>query len=471
MISSSFLKKIGTLTLFLFLLISIQEVASGSEKPNIIVILTDDQGWADTGFNGSTDIRTPHLDDLASNGIRMTSGYVTHSYCSPSRAGLITGRYQYRFGHENNIPFDPENPELGTPLSETFLSTALKNHGYTTAAIGKWHLGDHKRFWPTNRGFDHWFGFTGGGMNYWGKPKQANRPIAGILRNGEPVPADQISYLTDDFTNEAVQFVKRNKDRPFFLYLAYNAPHGPNHVTRKYLKQTRHIEYSDRSVYAAMIAAIDRGVGKLQSTLTNLGLSKNTLIFFLSDNGGRFPMANNKPFRGHKGMLFEGGIRVPFTITWPKKLDGGNVYHKPVSALDIFPTAMAAAGASPSDYSQVDGVNLLPYLKNKKNGAPHDALFWRYSGGKGYAVRKGKYKLVRSEYKQKKLLFNLKKDPHEHHNIADTHPGKVNDLQRTYDRWEKEMRNPRWTDGHIENVHQKERSWENTRMKATEEQK
>lgn len=461
------LNKFGQISFLLLILLTVRGTALAEEKPNIIVILTDDQGWADVGFNGSTDIPTPHTDELASSGVRFTSGYVTHSYCSPSRAGLITGRYQYRFGHENNIMYDPDNPELGTPLSETFLSSALKNHGYTTAAIGKWHLGDHERFWPTNRGFDYWFGFTGGHMSYWGKAK---RPVAGIMRNGNPVPADQISYLTDDFTNEAVRFVKRNKDQPFFLYLAYNAPHSPDQVTRSYLKQTRHIEYADRSVYAAMIAAIDLGVGKLQSTLTNLGLANNTLIFFLSDNGGRFPVANNRPFRGHKGMLFEGGIRVPFTVTWPNKLDGGKVYHKPVSALDIYPTAMAAAGASPAKYNHVDGVNLLPYLKNKKNGSPHDALFWRYSGGKGYAVRNGTYKLVRSEYKQKKLLFNMKKDPYEHHNIADENPGKVKELQRTYERWEKEMRKPRWSDPHIENAHRKEQSWENNRKKATKGQ-
>lgn len=428
------------------------------KSPNIIIILTDDQGWGDVGFNGCTDIPTPHLDSLARSGVIFSQGYASHSYCSPSRAGLMTGRYQQRFGHECNLPYDLdlEDTTIGLPLSETLLSQVLKEHGYATCAIGKWHLGDNPHYWPTARGFDHWFGFSGGGLSYWGDTGK-KPPILGVLRNGKIVPKKELTYLTDDFTNEAVRFIKDHRDKPFFMYLAYNTPHAPIHATRAYLARTDHIEDGARSAYAAMIVGLDEGVGKIKSTLDKLGLSHNTLIFFYSDNGGHLHGANSQPFRGHKGQLFEGGIRVPFFVTWPARITGGQTFTKPIIALDIFPTALAAAGIQSPSSLQLDGIDLLPYMTGQARHTPHETLYWRYSGGKGYAVRHGQYKLVRSEYKQRALLFDMIHDPYEHHDLASALPDKVTELQRLYARWSKQIVPPKWNDPHIENVHKEEK--------------
>ncbi|MGB5262956.1 MAG: sulfatase-like hydrolase/transferase, partial [Lutimonas sp.] len=236
---------------FLLNLLFTSLISYGQEKPNIILILTDDQGWADVGFNGATDIPTPHLDRLASEGVIFSNGYVSHPYCSPSRAGILTGRYQARFGHDCNMPYDTENDAtIGTPLSEKLIPEALKENGYRTSAIGKWHIGDHPDLYPTEQGFDHWFGFPGGGMNYWGISKDA---LNTVYRNGVPVPENELSYLTDDFTNEAIDFINQDVEKPFFIYLAYNAPHAPDHATEKYLEETKHIEYAGRSIYGAMV--------------------------------------------------------------------------------------------------------------------------------------------------------------------------------------------------------------------------
>lgn len=428
-----------------------------ADKPNIIVILTDDQGWGDVGFNGCTDIPTPHLDSLARSGVVFSQGYASHPYCSPSRAGLLTGRYQQRFGHECNLPYDLdlEDTTLGLPLSETLLPQVLKENGYATCAIGKWHLGDNPRYWPTERGFDHWFGFSGGGMSYWGATGK-KPPILGVLRNGKIVPKQELNYLTDDFTQEAVRFIKDYQDRPFFMYLAYNTPHGPIQATRAYLDRTEHIEDGARSAYAAMVVGLDDGVGKVKATLDELGLAHNTLIFFYSDNGGHLHGARSLPYRGHKGMLFEGGIRVPFFMTWPARITGGQTFTQPIIALDIFPTALAAAGMPNPHSTNLDGKNLLPHVTGLARQAPHSTLYWRYSGGKGYAVRQGQYKLVRSEYKQRVLLFDMVHDPLEQHDLATAMPEKVRELQALYERWAQQTVPPKWSDPHIENVHKEE---------------
>ena len=432
-------------------------VLSKPQRPNIIVVLTDDQGWGDVGFNGCTDIPTPHLDALARSGVIFSQGYASHPYCSPSRAGLLTGRYQQRFGHECNLPYDLdiEDTTVGLPLTETLLPEVFQDHGYATCAIGKWHLGDNPRYWPNERGFDHWFGFAGGGLSFWGDIGKKD-PRKGVVRNGRIIPKKELSYLTDDFTAEAVSFINDHKDKPFFMYLAYNAPHAPIHATRQYLAQTDHIEDGARSAYAAMVVGVDSGVGRIQMTLGELGLLHNTLIFFYSDNGGHMLGASNHPYRGHKGMLFEGGIRVPFFMTWLAELPGGQTYRPPITALDIFPTALAAAGiAAPQDLA-LDGTNLLPYVTGVQREAPHDTLYWRYSGGKGYAVRHGQYKLVRSEYKQRVLLFDMMHDPLEQHDLAAALPTKVRDLQSLYDLWAQQTVAPKWQDPHLANVHKEE---------------
>ncbi len=430
-------------------------------RPNIVVILADDLGWGDVGFNGCREIPTPNLDELARSGVRFTSGYASHPYCSPSRAGLLTGRYQQRFGHECNPGV---NATDGLPLSETFLPAVLKQHGYRTAAIGKWHLGDDPKYWPTERGFDHWYGFSGGAMSYWG---DAKAPLRGVLRNGNPVPRSELTHLTDDFSREAVDFIDHRPDKPFFLYLAYNAPHAPDNATREHLKKTEHIEYGGRAVYGAMVAAMDEGIGKLLRKLESLKLREHTLIFFYSDNGGRAEHAVNFPFRGHKGMLFEGGIRVPFCVSWPARIPDGQTCDHPVTGLDVFPTALAAAGIARPDKLLLDGINLLPHLTDPNCELPPRSLVWRYATGQdefGYAVRDGRWKLVHSVYKGRKLLFDLSADPYEQHDLAVANPEAVGRLVEVYNRWAKDMMPPRWLDPHGVNV----RKEEATRQQALE---
>ena len=434
------------------------------EKPNIIVVLTDDQGWADVGFNGATDIPTPNLDRLASEGVVFSNGYVTHPYCSPSRAGLLTGRYQARFGHDCNMPYDGENDAtVGTPLSEKMISEALIEIGYRTSAIGKWHIGDHPDLHPTQQGFDHWFGFAGGGMNYWGK---ADGPLRTIFRNGDPVPESELHYLTDDFTEEAIRVITKKDNKPFFIYLAYNAPHAPDQATENYLKQTEHIEYGGRSVYGAMVNAIDAGVGRIDSTLIANGLKENTLLIYLSDNGGRGEYADNRPYRGYKGMLYEGGIKVPFFINWPKAIPKNQRFEKVISALDIFPTALEAAGKNAAEETQLEGVNLLPYIQGKNNETPHEKLFWRSVGGFEYAVRIGDFKLYKRANTENLLLFDLNNDPYERTDVASQHPKMVADLEKAYADWDAKNLPHGWEDPHEENVIKEQQRLEATRKKA-----
>lgn len=416
-------------------------------KPNIIVILADDLGWGDVGFNGCGDIPTPNLDVLAKTGVRFTSGYAPHPYCGPSRAAILTGRQQQRFGYECNLPV---NDVDGLSLSETLLPEVLKADGYQTAIIGKWHLGEATKFWPTQRGFDYWYGFTGGGLSYWGDAKgDGKTPLQGVLRNGVPVPMAEQTYLTDDFSREAVDFIGRNANDPFFLYLAYNAPHAPDQVTRAHLKRTEHIEYGGRAVYGAMVAAMDEGIGQVLKKLDDLKLREKTLIFFFSDNGGRAEHAVNFPYRGHKGMSFEGGIRVPFCLSWPQHIPENQTFDAPVTGLDVFPTVLAAAGIPVPGKLRLDGVDLLPHLAGDRQPMPPRKLFWRFAIAQDkfeWAVRDGRWKLISSVYKNRKLLFDIDADPYEQNDLAETHPDVVRQLTEQYDQWAKEMASPSWLD-------------------------
>lgn len=449
--------------ILILLFLSIQYSIQSQSRPNVIIIVSDDQGWNDVGFNGGKDIPTPHLDALAYDGIIFDAGYASHPYCSPSRAGLLAGRYQQKFGHENNTPYSQEDEDAGLPLDEKMLSEVLKENGYATCAIGKWHLGDHEKFWPTQRGFDEWYGFYGGGMSFWGDT--GKKPAkSGVLRNGEIVPQSELTYLTDDFTKEAVRFIQKQEEKPFFLYLAYNAPHAPIHATEQYLAKTDHIEDGARSAYGAMVVGMDEGIGKVVQTLKNQGIYDNTLIFFYSDNGGHLHGASSDPFRGHKGMLFEGGIRVPFLCSYPGKLTYPHHYPHAISALDIFPTVLAAADITPP--KPLDGVNLLPFLSGSTSSPPHQKLYWRYSDGAGYAVRKDNYKLIYSGYKEKLLLFDLATDPYETSDLAQQHPEKVQELRLEYQAWNKELIPAKWYDPHPENILKEEQKRQNIRNKA-----
>ncbi|MEM9659168.1 MAG: sulfatase-like hydrolase/transferase, partial [Planctomycetota bacterium] len=436
--------------------------SSAEQRPNVIVIVivADDLGFSDVGFNGCKEIPTPYLDELASAGVVFDVGYASHPYCSPSRAGLMTGRYQQRFGHECNPGTGNDGAASGLPLSETLISDLLEQNGYRTGAIGKWHLGDAPEFWPTERGFDEWFGFSGGGMSYWGDTGGRPRE-SGVLRNGVAVPKSELTHLTDDFSKEAAAFIERHQSQPFFLYLAYNAPHAPDQATREHLQKTEHIEYGGRAVYGAMVAAMDEGVGRVTAKLKELDLFDNTLIFFYSDNGGRREHAINYPFRGHKGMLFEGGIRVPFCVSWPGRVNGGRRYDQPIMALDIFPTVLSAAQVELTDDLALDGVNLLPHLTGDVASPPHETLFWRYAVGDdrfGYAVRDGNHKLIYSIYKGRHLLFDLAADPWERDDLADSDQETVQRLTGLYEQWRGGLADPLWLDPHGANVVKEERA-------------
>lgn len=410
-------------------------------RPNIIVIVSDDQGYADVGVHGCQDIPTPSIDSIAENGVRFTDGYVSCPVCSPTRAGLITGRYQQRFGHEFNTGPPPQGlePHVGLPLDQVTLADRLKAAGYVTGAVGKWHFGIYEHFHPFKRGFDEFFGFLHGGHSYIDPGVGTWNPI---LRGTEEV--DEKEYLTDAFSREAVAFIERHPEEPFFLYLTYNAVHTPMQAPEKYLERFPHIEDQKRRTYAAMLSAMDDGIGAVLDKLKELGVYEDTLVFFFSDNGGptRANASNNEPLRGTKGTMYEGGIRVPFMVQWPRRIRAGKVYDKPVSSLDVFPTAVAAAGGELPEDRVIDGVDLLPHLTGKKRRRPHDILFWRM--GQNYAVRSGSWKMIRSG-EAAAQLYDLSKDIGEGNDLAAEKPKVVKRLSEALAKWESELSEPVWT--------------------------
>jgi len=430
----------GTLSILPGLASISQRKQTGKKLPNIIVIISDDHGYADIGVQGCQDIATPNIDSIAQNGIRFTDGHVSCPVCSPTRAGLATGRYQQRFGHEFNTGPPPGGLEehVGLPLTEVTIADVLKSAGYVTGAVGKWHLGMAPHFHPFKRGYDEFFGFLHGGHSYIDPGLGTFNPI---LRGTEPV--DEKEYLTDAFSREAVAFIQRHHDKPFFLYLAYNAVHTPLQTPPRYQNSFGHITDPKRRVYAGMLTAMDEGIGKLLAKLTELGLEQDTLLFFLSDNGGPTPAngSRNDPLRATKGTMFEGGIRVPFIVRWPRRLKGGQVYEHPVIALDILPTAAAAAGADLPTDRKIDGVNLLPYLTGEKNTPPHDSLFWRM--GQNHAVRKGNFKLVKNN--KETGLFDLSSDIGESTDLSQERPDVLKEMQKTFEQWNSQMIEPLWT--------------------------
>jgi len=412
--------------------------------PNVLVILVDDLGYRDLGCQGCVDFKTPHIDKLASGGVRLTSGYVSHPYCSPSRAGILTGRYQQRFGHEHNLRYDESDVVNGTDVKEVMLPALLGKAGYATTHIGKWHVGAGEPFRPLARGYGEFFGFLGGGHHYF-KADGKNEYGAPLWR-GAAATDTQPTYLTDDFTNEALAFMERNKKRPFFVLLAYNAPHSPDHVPPRYLESVASIPHKARRRYAGLVRGVDAGVGKLMAKLEELKLDDETLVVFLSDNGGRRGSSDNRPLRGNKGWLHEGGLRVPFIWRWPGKLPAGAAYGKPVSSLDVLPTALAQAGvALPED---LDGVDVLPHLRGEAKGPPHRTLHWRVCGGEGYAIRHDDYKLVREVAVDRSALFNLADDLGEDHDLAATHPEVLAKLEALHAAWNGTLRKPVWIDSH-----------------------
>jgi arylsulfatase A-like enzyme len=441
-------------TAIMILLAGLARAGDAAEKrlPNLIIVLTDDQGYADVGFNGCRDIPTPNIDRIASEGVRFTNGYVTFAVCGPSRAGLITGRYQDRFGSCLNPTIDPSNANAGVPLSEKNLAEVLGPAGYTSMAVGKWHLGTHPTLRPLERGFDEFFGFLSGGHRYFPDEltlndfseinKQFEWYRTRLLRNEERI--DIKEYLTDELSNAACDFIERQHDKPFLLYLAYNAPHTPLQATEKYLDRFRHIQDKKRRTYAAMVSAVDDGVGRVLAKLDEHDLSKDTIVVFLSDNGGptRSNGSNNDPLRGGKGSPYEGGIRVPFAMRWTGTIPAGMDYELPVISLDIFATIVAQAGITVSSDRPLDGVDLVPYLSGAKQGAPHDRLFWRFYKKNILVVREGADKLIRTVSDDRTELYELNADIGESTDVANQKAGVTRELIRQADDWAKDLKPP-----------------------------
>lgn len=435
------------------LITSIQAVSQNQEKipPNVIIVLVDDLGYADVGFNGCKDIPTPNIDRIANEGVKFTNGYVSYAVCGPSRAGLITGRYQGRFGFRRNPLFTPNDPEMGLPLSEETLASALKKVDYKTIAIGKWHLGAHHTLHPLKRGFDDFYGFLSGGHRYFPEEwtladeYEARSQFDGyrtkLLRNHERV--EETEYLTDALSREAVNYIEKYQNEPFFMYLAYNAPHTPLQATPKYLERFDHIENKRRKTYAAMVSAVDDGVGAILEKLAELDLKENTMIWFLSDNGGPEPKnsSDNGALRGKKGDVFEGGIRVPFAVSWPAALPKGKVYEQPIISLDIFATAIENAGKPIRTKNKIDGKNLQPFINGDKETQPHDWLFWYKFDQDIFALRQGNMKLINYQ-KQGEMLFDLTEDISETKNVKEDYPQAHDKLQTQFQQIKTEMKPP-----------------------------
>lgn len=403
-------------------------------RPNVIVILGDDLGWGEFDDDEAGDLPTPHIDSIATNGIRFPQGYVSGPYCSPTRAGLMTGRYQTRFGHE----FNPGRIH-GLSLEEKTFADRLKSAGYATAAIGKWHLGNSPEFYPTRRGFDEFYGTLNNTPYY-------HPQLVDSRKSEEPQRVDEEGfYTTDAFTRRAVEWIGEHKDEPFFLYLPYNAQHAPLQATQKYLDRFKDISDEKRRTFAAMLAAMDDGVGAVLSALKEHQLEERTLVVYFTDNGGPTAQttSNNLPLRGFKATTNEGGVRVPFYMQWKGRLPAGKVYEHPIIQLDLLPTALAAAGVEAPADAKLEGVNLLPYLTGEKTEAPHESLFWRF--GKQWAIRQGDWKLVASRIDDNKpQLFNLADDIGEAKDLAAEQPEKVATLQAAWDKWDADNVAAKW---------------------------
>ncbi|OWK38661.1 sulfatase [Fimbriiglobus ruber] len=424
-------------------------------KPNILVIVADDLGYADIGVHGGKDVPTPHIDALAASGVRCTSGYVSAPYCSPSRAGLLTGRYQTRFGHEFN-PHVGDEAKLGLPLDQRTIADRLRGAGYATGLIGKWHQGYDPAHQPQSRGFDDYFGFLVGGHNFLlhkdAEAKFGSAHSHDMIYRGRDLQKLD-GYTTDLFTDESLAFIDRHADKPWFLYLAYNAVHTPLEVLKKYGDRVpASVTDPARRGYLSLLVGLDDAVGRVTAHLRKTGRDKNTLIFFFSDNGGSgrkpflaYNTGVNTPLRGDKGQTLEGGIRVPFFVSWPGKIPAGKTYDAPVIALDVLPTACALAGAKVD--ADLDGMNLLPHLTGEAATAPHPALYWRFGPQK--AIRQGDWKLVDWRDFETKTssgwqLYDLAKDVGEKNNLAAEQPQRVAELSAAWDKWNKNNVAPLW---------------------------
>lgn len=420
---------------------------AGAAPPNIVVLFSDDAGYADFGFQATSDPAlaklTPRLTALAKEGIVFSNAYVSGAVCSPSRAGLFTGRYQQRFGHEKNIP--QNYMKGGLPLSEKFIGDRLKPLGYATGLIGKWHLGYPAEYHPNRRGFDHFFGILQGARSYF--PLKQQRPHQVFLLNDKATPEG--GYTTDRIGDGACDFIRSNKSKPFFLFVSFTSPHGPLQPKPEDMKAIGKLGGPKRLNYAGLVKSLDDNCGKILDCLEKEGLAKNTLVVFSNDNGGQTQTgALNTPLRGHKGEVVEGGIRVPMAMRWPGVIPAGRTNDSPVISLDWLPTFVEAAGGKAEAEWKLDGVSLLPVLKDPAAALAGRPLFWRTNGLKGpAAVREGDWKLVHLRGKKEGAgpeLYHLKDDVSEARNLAAENPDKVKALEAKLKAWEAELVEPLW---------------------------
>lgn len=458
---------------------------STASKPNIVLIFCDDLGYADVGFNADlfgvkTDAVTPQIDKLARGGTIFKQAYVAHPFCGPSRMGLLSGRMPHCYGGQKNLPDVAKNlhnyNSKGIPESETLISTVLKDAGYSTGCFGKWHVGSSKPFHPNTRGFDQFFGFVGGGHQYFPSVTDKVEPKINdyqyfLERNGEEIRSPEGAYLTDMLSDEAIDFVSANaaKQNPFFLYLAYNAPHSPLQAKTEDLKllypdhkpinPSNGVDFRDyekRQNYVAMMYAVDRGIGKLFDALndpnadsdTSDSIMDNTLIVFLSDNGGKIAQAaNNAPLQDDKGSTYEGGIRVPMFMHWSGKVPAKAVFDHPVLALDFYPTFAGLAGATLPTGKVLDGRDIWTDLLAGNDAHADDTMYWlrHHGGGNEVAVRRGNLKAYRKNFADWKV-FDVTNDLDESDNIASSHKAELSRLIEDGRRWSTTHKAPQWHD-------------------------
>ncbi|MDY3070289.1 MAG: sulfatase-like hydrolase/transferase [Parabacteroides sp.] len=413
--------------------------SSEKAKPNILIILLDDAGYNDFGFMGSKDLKTPNIDALAIDGVRFTDAHVSASVSGPSRAGILTGRYQQRCGYECNL-----EDTLGLGLNEITIADAFRNNGYSTACIGKWHQGNALEYHPNRRGFEHFFGFISGSRSYFYRPDRDDKPgnTHNLQFNGTQQKFD--GYITDVLADNAAKYIddQSKKNQPFMMYLAFNAVHTPMEAADEDMKL---FEGHKRQKLAAMTWAVDRGIGKVIDKLKENGIYDNTLIFFLSDNGGAFNnQSTNYPLKGFKGNKFEGGHRVPFFMV--NAGVGKGEYSGLTSSLDIFATAATFAGIDISTLKNpLDGVDIIPYIKGEKSGSPHTHLFWRKEDMA--AMRTDKYKYIRVKGVGE-VLYSLEDNLSESEDIKESLPDVYKQMSKSVADWEKGLVNPiLWGEG------------------------
>ncbi len=431
-------------TLF-FLLGTLISFGQECSKPNIIVILSDDAGYADFGFTGSKDFKTPHIDKLAKQGIVFSNAYVTASVCGPSRAGLLTGRYQQRFGFIHNNVSSCVNKKaglwgetMGLPTDQLTMANYLKPQGYTSMIIGKWHQGHGEGFHPLDRGFDRFYGFLGGARTYF-TPKNTT-PENQLWSDRKKIP-EPGGYLTDHLGDQACKFVEDNKENPFFLYLSFNAVHSPFEAKGEDEKLYPQIK-GGRQKLAAMTTSMDNAIGKVLSKVKALGLDENTLIIFTNDNGGTtYYYSDNSPFSGSKATNLEGGNRVPFIMKWKDHLKPNRTFNYPISTMDILPTSLALSG-NLSKQNNFDGVNLLPYLLGNKDERPHETLYWMVDGPFA-AIRDKDWKLIMMPDRLPEL-YNLAVDPSEKNNLVLDEKEIAEKMIAKLYKWQNQMQPARW---------------------------